>query len=268
MNSKNLRTVLILALAALIIPVINSVYEILPRPVWVLCVIAGIALLVTAVVLGKKQKKEPNKNTELCSDIKIIMLETNGRNYIISEGAGYSIDDNGFEGVMSYIERGIWHICDNSQTVSAPIELTVPKNAVIGFFKAELNRGNIFINSLKVRSVAFSVHTGRAEVHSLITDTLDAEAGNGAIILDGAVKGNVKIACGGGNIKMELDNDITDFNITVQTGRGTARAGEEIFDERRRTGTIDNGAAQAMSISCGLGRVDVDFGRISENEQG
>lgn len=261
---KSKRNIAVIAAFLVAVPVINGIYSLIPTPIVGFIMLISAAVIVISFISTKRHS--PDWVPELCSDIRGIIIETNGRNYIISEDYYYSIDDNGFDGVMSYIESGIWHISDNSDAVDAPVEITVPHDNGPEFFNAELNRGNMFINSLHVKSAVFNAHTGHTEIHSLKAENLNVSAGHGKVDIDASINGNSSFICGDGSVNAMLNNNPNDFNISVQTGKGTVHVGKELFGEGNRNGNINNNAASDINVRCGLGNITINFGRGDEDE--
>ncbi|MDO5397023.1 MAG: DUF4097 family beta strand repeat-containing protein [bacterium] len=269
MDNNKFKAVLAAVAALVIIPVINSLYGKINAAA--AAAVAAAAIIVLVILTVKKPNKKGNDiEPELCSDIRSISIGARGKNYVISAGDGFSIEDNLQTGIMSYVEKGIWRIEDNddsSNTLgtaagSAPVEIRIPAEFVPERLEITAERGNVIVLIPAADSVRINNHNGEAEIRKIHTKEIYAETGKGKVKINLSLSGSAQFVCGSGSISAVLENNAEDFNAEAVTGRGSIRIGSELFGAERRSGRIENNAEQNIKVSCGMGSVEIDFGRL------
>lgn len=260
MDNNKFRAVLAVVVALIVIPVINSLYGKIPAAVS--AVIAAAAIVTLIILMIKKTNKKGNGiEPELCSDIRSISVRAIGKNYVILSGEGFSIDDNLQTELRSYVENGIWKLEDNGESGDAPVEIRIPEGFEPEMLDITVDRGNVISFITAAGSIRINNHNGEAEIRKIRTNAICAETGKGKINITSSLSGSAQFVCGSGNIKAVLENEAEEFNAEVMTGMGNARIGNEIFGGERRRGRIENNAERSIKVSCGMGNVEIDFGR-------
>lgn len=260
MDGNKFRAALLAIIAAVTVPIINSVYGKLPAAVSTVIVAAAFIFLIV-LIIKKPSKKAALPHTELCSDIKKLSIAANGKNYVISAGTDFQIDNNLQSGILSYIEGGVWHIQDNGEAGNAPVEIRVPEDFVPELLEITADTGNVMVLIPAVAALKLSVHNGEASIRKIRTGDIFAEAGRGKIDLTAELSGSAQISCGSGSVKAFIENSADEFNIEAVTGIGSIRVQDEVFGKERRKGSIGSGAEKNIRLSCGMGSIEVDFGR-------
>lgn len=258
MDDNKFKAVLAAAAALVLIPVISCIYGRVPAAA-ALSAAAIVVLIFFAV--RKPNKKETGKEPEVCSDIRSISVTARGKNYVISTGADFSIEDHLQTGIMSYVENGVWKAEDNGEPGSAPVEICVPEGFAPQRLEVTAERGNVIVLIPAADSVRINTHDGETEIRSIHTGELYAEAGRGKITIGAFLSGSVQLVCGSGSIRAELENEAEEFNAEAMTGMGSIRIGSEFFGSDRRRGRIEHNAEKNIKASCGMGSIEVDFGR-------
>lgn len=259
MDDNRFKAVFAVVVALVLIPVINSFYGIIPAAA---AILAAAAAIIVLIVLGikKPDKKGSGIETELCSDIRSISLNARGKNYVVSEGAGFSIDDNLQTGLMSYIENGVWRIEDNGETGDAPVEIRIPESFIPEVLDITAEKGNIISFIPFAGLVRINNYDGETDIRKICANEFYAENGRGKINITSSLSGSARFVCGSGSIRVNLENEAEEFNAEAMTGMGNIRIGNEVFGSERRRGKIENNAEKNIEVSCGMGSVEIDFG--------
>lgn len=260
MDGNKFRAALLAVVAAVAVPVINSIYGRLPAAVSTAVMAAAIIMLIV-LIIKKPSKKGSDIEPELCSDIKRLSVNARGKNYVISAGAGFNIDDNLQGGLMSYVENGVWHIEDNGEKGNAPVEIRIPEDFVPERLEITAETGNVIVLIPAVDSLSLNVRDGEADIRRIRVGNIAAELGKGKINLTAVLSGSARINCGSGSVKALFENSAEEFNIEALTGMGSIRVGDEMFGKERRKGSIGGSAEKNIRLSCGMGNIEIDFGR-------
>lgn len=257
MDDNKFKAALGIVVALALIPVIHSLYGIIPAAAAILAAAAAI----TALIIKKPDKKGRGIETELCPDIKSISVIARGKNYVISLGAGFDIDDNLRTGLRSYIENGVWKIEDNGEIGGEPVKIRVPEGFIPKALDITAEKGNVISLIPFAGLVRVNNHDGETEIRKICADEIYAETGRGKIDITASLSDSAQFVCGSGSIRVIFENDLEEFNVEAMTGMGHIRIGNEIFGSKRRRGRIENNAKQNITANCGTGRIEVDFGR-------
>ena len=260
MDNNKFKAVLGIVVALVLIPVLSSLYGIIPAIAAILLVVAAVIVLIVLGVKKPGKKEEEIKQKQLCSDIKSISIKARGKNYVISEGSGFGIDDNLQTGLMSYIEHGIWKIEDNGESGDAPVEIRVPRSFIPEVLEINAEKGNVISRISFAGLVRINNYDGETDIQKICADEIYAETGRGKVNITSSLSGEAKFVCGSGSIKAAFENAAEEFNVLVMTGMGNVRVGNEIFGNERRIGRIENYTDQNINVKCGMGSVEIDFG--------
>ena len=267
MESNSFRKLLLIFALIIAIPVMNAIYGMISA------VITGIIVLIAIIIIlirFSTRTGDKPKNRGICADIHSINIKINGRNYIIGEGAGFNLDDHEQPGIMSYVENGVWYICDSpTETPTNSIaEITIPQGFHFNAFDVALNSGNLLINSLNSKRFGIAVYGDFAEIKSLKTTSLTASAGKGTLILSTALTGNATLSCGSGTLDVSFDEVADKFNLEAQTGAGAILLnGDVIADSANRNTKLDRNSSHTIKASCGLGKLSINFSEVTVDDE-
>ena len=265
MESTKFKMGLLIIAAAVIIPVLNALYGMLPAVVTAAIVIISLIIL---VIYTLKRPKDGEGVSGICSDIRGIALTARGKNYVISTGTGFNIDDNCQDGIMSYVDGNVWRIEDNGVQTSAPVEIRIPAGLALDEVSITAYNGNVIASISAAREVKLDIHDGTADMKAGEIHNMGAVCGEGRLDVSAGVIGSVGIGCGSGTVRAELDNEEDYFNIEAVSGMGSIKVGDEMFGGTRRFGRIDNNSEHDMKVNCGMGYVEISFRRSAKHDQG
>lgn len=269
MSKKRLIIVLaILVITGFGLPLMAKLYGILPPVITALLVLAAIVLLV--VTERKREAHEP-MNEELCSDIAELTVKAGKRNVIIAPSKRYAFSGE-TEGVLSYIENGVW-VVDASKAAETAhnaeaVNISFPETMHFKRFRLESDTGSVIASGVVADDMTLDMHGGVLDARNIFATNLRMGCGQGKITIHAGISGDAAVSCGSGSIDFIAKNELTDFNITAMTGMGTIKAGEYRYGgEYQRSGEINNNAAHTLKLSCGMGRISMTFRQaVTEHE--
>ena len=267
MESNSFRKLLLIFTAILAVPVVNALYGMIPAIIT--SIIALFAIIIILIYFTTRTGTKPKKRG-ICADIRSINIKVNGRSYIISEGDYFNTEDHEQPGVMSYVEDGVWNICDSpvETTKGAIAEITIPRGLSLDALDISVYSGNLLINSATAARTSVNVYNDFAEIKNLNTSSLFASSGKGRLIIDTSLNGNAILSCGSGTLDIALHSKMSDFNIEAATGVGCVMLnGETFIDSTSRSKTVDNGAQSTIKATCGLGQLAINFTEVSDDDE-
>ncbi len=262
MKNKKVKAAVVIVGIAVLVPVINYIYGFMPAA------LSGIIMLLAAIALAVSIVRRPKGNgaaSEICSDITDIAINICGGNYIVSRGDGFSIDDHSMCNIISYVENGVWNIKDNPENEGMPVDITVPRRNRIKGFKVNIDKGNLFVSSLNVIDADIRARSGRAEIKGLRAYSIWAEAGSGNIVMEADAE-KLNLSCGSGYIDVALAGSIHDYEREINVGVGSARVGNNVYGKENRVDAANIGAPRKIRLSCGMGKIEVDFKEEGNDE--
>lgn len=267
MESNSFRKLLLIFAIILAVPVMSSLYGAIPTIITALLALAAI-IIVFLFFATRTESRAVSKG--ISRDIRSINIRVCGRSYIISEGESFNTEDNEQPGILSFIENGVWNICDNpEQTIKGAVaQITVPKGFVLDKLNIAVQEGNILINSISAKASKINVMKDFAQIKSLNTSALCASVGKGQLLINTALGGNAVLSCGSGALDVTIDAGAEDYNIEATTGAGTVSLnGDVLLDSTNRSEKIDNGANRTIKASCGLGQLAINFTEVAIDDE-
>lgn len=258
MDGNKFRAVLLIVVSAILIPVIYSLYGNIYAGAAAIIAIAAIAVFIILVVKKPKTDDE-KKKSDVCSDINSIALKARGKNYVITSGSGFNLEENLQKGLMSYVENGVWCIEDNGEKGDAPIEICVPDGFVPQKLSVSAEDGNVMIKIPSVRKLELKIQGGNAEIYDLKVYSMNIDTGKGSVRAAVKLFGSSEFNCGSGSIYVNIDSDMQNFNFNAETGMGSIKINDEEFNSGRRSGTVDNNSDNVITTRCGMGKIELNF---------
>lgn len=146
----------------------------------------------------------------------------------------YSLE-NGELYIASVMEEGV-KLFKSTET---KVVINIPRNFVL-------------------ETVELNVGAGKIECSDIITETLIINAGVGEVDYEGTINGNADIECGIGQVKVEMYNEISEFNYSAEVGTGEITIGEKSVSGFGNALKMDNNKEKSITIDCGMGEVTVE----------
>lgn len=129
---------------------------------------------------------------------------------------------------------------------------------VINLFKSTETK--VIVNIPKnfvLEAIRLNVGAGKVDCSDIITETLIINAGMGEVDYEGTINGNAEIECGVGEVKVEMYNEISEFNYSANVGTGKIMIGEKSVSGFDNELKIDNNKEKNITIDCGMGEVEI-----------
>ena len=156
--------------------------------------------------------------------------------------------------------------------------ICVPENVTFESVDCELGAGEILASSISANEMNVSIGAGRLEVASLFADQFTFEIGAGEIIVengtvgtadmsialgnfefDGIISKGADIECSMGNVSMNLEDEMKDYNYEIECAAGEVEVGDDTTAGVASDRTIDNGSDKTISVECSMGSVSINF---------
>lgn len=175
---------------------------------------------------------EPDQITGLRCSISL------GKMNIVT-GDALNASDSGGNDFDVVIEEGVY-IVSGSKTVDNDITVTVPRELVL-------------------ETVELTVQGGALTAEGLSTKGLNTDCDGGALTFSGRLMGDGTVSQKWGETTLHLSGTETDYNYDLSYDRGHIGLGQQQFAGLSGSKSIDNGAAQTISVTCSMGDVGLVF---------
>lgn len=127
---------------------------------------------------------------------------------------------------------------------------------------AELKFGavDVDVESMKVTDLQIQVGAADCSFDKLEVEELYVAVGAGELEISGIIYGNADIQCGVGSVELDLEGNEKDFNYAVKCGVGTIGINDsQEFSGIAKEKQINNGSNKNMTLTCGVGEIEVYF---------
>lgn len=249
----------------------------------IVCIFGGI-LSALGLLGGLSFRESPvgdAKDYALSSKISSLDLEISAADLTIREGDGFSLESN-LKRLTVDEKNGVLRIRENKifsfgSYHDASLILTVPEGTVFDSVHMETGAGRLTVEALRAEELSLELGAGDAEFSYLeASREADIEGGAGRItVKDGklrdpdlqigvgeftmtaALLGNGKLELGVGETNLHLLGSRDDYRLDIDKGIGSVTVdGKQVSDGDR----IGDGGNK-VKIDCGVGRVEVVFGK-------
>lgn len=120
----------------------------------------------------------------------------------------------------------------------------------------ENTAGTIRIQSIQAKELSVFVGAGEAVIQDFCAENVEFDCGAGSIDASGDVQKAAEIDCGVGEVWMTIYGTDADYNYDVDCSVGTVT----VNDNSVTTSAVeDDESKKCLEISCGIGKVTVDF---------
>lgn len=189
----------------------------------------------------------------------------------------YEVNGDDLEVVMenyhAVVKANKWH-------KESYIILGLPKGMKFETAEIDFGVGSCEIEELSAEKIDVSLGAGDMTIANMIAEKAFVEAGAGELSIadmniseelemnigmgtaqaDGTLNGDVKLACGMGNVAMNIAGKESDFDYEVSCGMGTVEIGESIYYTGEKE--VDNGRDKKLETNCGMGIVEIAFENV------
>lgn len=139
--------------------------------------------------------------------------------------------------------------------------LTVPYNVFFENITLEIGMGEFESKMpLKCKRSTINVGLGSCSLEDFsVTDYFETECDMGSLFIQGNLKGNSKIQCGMGTVKLITQGNPDDYNYKTQVGMGSVQIGDKTFEGLSNKERFSSTAKNYLDIDCGMGDITISF---------
>lgn len=139
--------------------------------------------------------------------------------------------------------------------------LTVPYNVFFENITLEIGMGEFESKMpLKCKRSTINVGLGSCSLEDFsVTDYFETECDMGSLFIQGNLKGNSKIQCGMGTVKLITQGNPDDYNYKTQVGMGSVQIGDKTFEGLSNKERFSSTAKNYLDIDCGMGSIIISF---------
>ena len=135
----------------------------------------------------------------------------------------------------------------------------LPEDLELQEASLDLGAGVLYIEDIKVGSLDVEIGAGQANLDQFHAGELDVSCGAGQVVLSGEVTAEADLECGTGEIIYHAVGAEEDYNYDLESGIGEISVGSQKISGFGKDKFINNNAYKTIKISCGIGKVSVDF---------
>ena len=235
----------------------------------------------------QKTKQVLNNNQIASTNIQKIDLQMKARDIVIKSGDVASIS---YEGILDTdeikVDQEKLKIEDHSKLLknvnkNGTLEIIIP-NHLIHEIEIENKTGDVTLEGIETNELSLELGVGDVELEEVVIHSgteikggtgniqvkdstfyskFDIEEGAGDIAFIGELMGNVKINCGIGDVKLEVDNHRDNYHIVAEGGVNSLKIDGEKMGGSLATQYNDNYENNRfdMKLEVGVGDVQVNF---------
>lgn len=139
--------------------------------------------------------------------------------------------------------------------------LTVPYNVFFENITLEIGMGEFESKMpLKCKRSTINVGLGSCSLEDFsVTDYFETECDMGSLFIQGNLKGNSKIQCGMGTVKLITQGNPDDYNYKTKVGMGSIQIGDKTFEGLSNKERFSSTAKNYLDIDCGMGSIIISF---------
>lgn len=139
--------------------------------------------------------------------------------------------------------------------------LTVPYNVFFENITLEIGMGEFESKMpLKCKRSTINVGLGSCSLEDFsVTDYFETECDMGSLFIQGNLKGNSKIQCGMGTVKLITQGNPDDYNYKTKVGMGSVQIGDKTFEGLSNKERFSSTAKNYLDIDCGMGSIIISF---------
>ena len=236
---------------------------------------------------GKETVHTQKANQIASTNIQKIDLQIKTRNIVIKSG---DIESISYEGILDTdeikVDQEKLKIEDHSKLLknvnkNVTLEIIIP-NRLIHEIEVENKTGDVTLQGIETNELSLELGVGDIELEevtihseteikggtgniqvkdSTFYSKFDIEEGAGDIAFIGELMGNVKINCGIGDVKLEVDNHRDNYHIVAEGGVNSLKIDGEKMGGSLATQYNDNYKNNRfdMKLEVGVGDVQVNF---------
>ena len=174
--------------------------------------------------------------------------------------------------------KGLRDTLINEENEESQLRLYIPDSCILESANLELGAGILQAENMNTGNLEMSVGAGKVSIVSLEADELQVSVGAGAVSLEnvnvhnakisvgagnmsmtGLITGNVGGECAIGNLELNLQGSMKDFNYDLQCMAGNILLNGEKHSGINEGMVIGNAASKSMELNCAMGNMKITF---------
>lgn len=163
-----------------------------------------------------------------------------------------------FSGVLRVNEKN-WTRSFGRSYPSPEIHLVLPKNVILDSLILNIGAGSVKARQVQCEKVVLDTGAGSLDFTDSSFEITDINTGAGRVQFSGALGSRTNISTGVGSVEMKIQGSEDDYRIEFERGLGSVRIGKESWNGIGNGFAGNRNAEKEISISTGLGSVDIDF---------
>ncbi len=139
------------------------------------------------------------------------------------------------------------------------VTITVPKGFVAEELELEIGMGSLKASGLRSKNCIIDVGMGEAVLTDFTSEGGTLQCGMGSIEIQGDITGKQVLDCSMGSIQLDLAGSQADYDFSAEVGMGRVEVGGQGSGGLGTNLSRMTGAANFLSIECGMGDVSISF---------
>ena len=168
-------------------------------------------------------------------------------------------DENGTLFIQTTENGSLWDVLSAKHKNGGILKIYIPKEMALSSANLEFGACDLKISRLNIDHMNLMLGAADCKMDQMRLNSVYAEVGAGELEYAGTISGNAEIACGAGEVDLDLAGTEQEFNYELSVGMGKIEIGESEYGGLGVDKTIDHHAKKDMIINCGAGSVSVDF---------
>lgn len=139
--------------------------------------------------------------------------------------------------------------------------LVLPENESYETLHLIVDDGHAYVeNSVTVRNLKLEVEQGEAKLEKVfVSDNSFIKVEQGSAFVSGDLGDSVNASCKEGHLSLEVPFKQTECSYEIDLTEGDIRMGNEHYQGRSESRTVDNGGERFMKLTCSRGDISVEF---------
>lgn len=255
--------------------------------------IGSAAVSVVKLVSGDKISHNDSRNrvdfTENFTDVDSLNIDISTGEVVIKSGETFRVEaqnvtDNfkaevSGNGTLNVNENGnsthfLWFNWSGFGNINAKITVYLPEDFIADEARINMGAGNLTIDNLSTErltlsagagningsnitanKVKFDGGVGSVNLNGVTLNDADMDSGVGSLNIEGVLLGDNSINCGVGSVNLDLNGNVDDYDLDIESGVGTVRVNGEKVKGQYHNSNADN----SLEVDGGVGNVSIDF---------
>lgn len=141
--------------------------------------------------------------------------------------------------------------------------LTLPRDVSYTALQLTVGEGHVYAeNTLSLQTLELNVTRGEVNLSSVsVAENSLLDVSQGSAFVSGDLGTSTTANSHEGHLSIEVPNAQNDYNFELQLTTGNIHLGNENYNGRSFSKSIDNGAERSMILDCSRGDLSVEFNR-------